>query len=104
MIGLFKQFSLEQVLFAIRNNVDLWNSKWGDREQLRQTFMMLGRDPRFRRHLPLFTTKNVLVMLSEQDALPTYASLIVNTPGGLGWLEFQVMTIKKAILNFITEP
>lgn len=104
MLALFKQFTLEQVLFAIRNNVDLWNSKWGDRERLRNVFVALGKDLRFRMHLPLLTTKNVLRMLAEPDALPAYASLIVNTPGGLEWLELQVVTIKKAILNFITMP
>lgn len=97
VLGLFDNFTLEDVYACIVGRVDVWTSDWGEHEGLRPQVLDLARNPKWRKHLDLLTTENVFDWLRGEDARPDVASLILNTPGGLEWLDRQIGLIRKAL-------
>lgn len=97
VLGLFDNFSLEDLLGAIRGNVNVWGSDWGEYEHVRSEFLELSKNPKWREHFDLLNAENVLEWLRSPDARPDIASLMVNTPGGVEWLSRQVAQIRSVL-------
>lgn len=97
ILGLFDFFSPEEIYEAIKENISIWKTPWYDFEEFRYQLRLIGHDPRFTKYENLFTTENIIEWLSDKEARPVLASLIVNTPGGYEWLENQVSEFKKEL-------
>ena len=114
VLGIFDGFTPEQVYHAIEQHrealakqqapPDLWGSAWAQYEQFRLQFQLLARDPRYAKYLRLLDMENVLTWLSGEDARPQLASVIINTPGGIQWLDWEVRHIRAGITAPLEEP
>ena len=99
MLGIFDFFTPEQIYQAITEDISIWNTPWYDFEEFRYQLQLLGHDPRFLKYQELFTAEDIIIWLSNKNARPVLASLIVNTPNGFNWLEKQVKEIKGALTS-----
>ena len=97
ILGLFDLFTPEQIYEAITENIEIWKTPWYDFEEFRYQLRLIGHDPRFTKYEHLFTTENIIEWLSDAQARPVLASLIVNTPGGYEWLDRQVIEFKQEL-------
>lgn len=107
MLGIFDGFTAEQVYEAIVKYIeardrggeppDFWSVNWGEYEEFRFQFRVMAHDPRYEKYLRLLDSENVLVWLSAKDARPDLASVILNTAGGIQWLDWQIGRIVKAL-------
>ena len=97
ILGLFDCFTPEQIYEAITEDIAIWKTPWHDFEEFRYQLRLIGHDPRFTKYEHLFTTENIIEWLSDKEARPILASLIVNTPGGYEWLDKQVMEFKQEL-------
>jgi hypothetical protein len=97
ILGLFDCFSPEEIYQAITEDISIWRNPWHNFEEFRYQLRLIGHDPRFTKYEHLFTTENIIEWLSDKEARPILASLIVNTPGGYEWLEKQVSEFKQEL-------
>ena len=97
ILGLFDCFAPEDIYIAIVDNTNIWKTPWYDFEEFRYQLRLIGHDPRFTKYEHLFTTENIIEWLSDAQARPVLASLIVNTPGGYEWLDRQVIEFKQEL-------
>jgi len=93
VLGVFDQFSLEELYASICDDRNLWAENWGKYEQHRGEIMLLMKDPRYVQYKDYLTVENVLEWLRRPDGKPEFASIIVNTPGGAKWLEAQINSL-----------
>lgn len=99
VLGVFDCFELKDIHMAIRSNVDLWDADWEDFEDVRTYFKALSKERTINRHGHLLTTENIIAWLMHPEARPDLANLIVNTPGGLEWLDGQVKRFREVLLS-----
>jgi hypothetical protein len=103
VLGVFDQFTLEDVYSAICDDKDLWACDWGEYEKHRSEICYLLKDPRYTQYRGYLTVENVLEWLRHPDGKPEFASIIVNTPGGAAWLEKQITSLLRAADEPIAE-
>ena len=101
MLGLFDFFTPEQIYEAIQHDISIWNTPWYDFEEFRYKLQLIVQDPRIIKYKDEFNAENIILWLAEKNARPLLASLIVNTPNGLRWLEKQVEELKEGLTNSI---
>lgn len=97
ILGLFDFFTPEEIYQAILEDISIWKNPWHDFEEFRYQLRLIGHDPRFTKYEHLFTTENIIEWLSDKEARPILASLIVNTQGGYEWLEKQISEFKQEL-------
>ena len=98
VLGVFDQFTREQLLEAITNDYDVWTTAWGDFEEFRPQLLSLMGDPVNQQVVRDFTLEDVVAWLRVGDARPDLASVIINTGGGVPWLRRQVDSFKLHLL------
>ena len=99
ILGVFDQFTREQLLEAINLDQDMWTVAWGDFEEFRPQLVSLMADPVNAAVVRDFTMEDVVGWLRIGDARPDLASIIINTPGGIEWLGRQIDTFKTHLLT-----
>ena len=99
VLGVFDQFTREQLLEAITLDLDMWSVEWGDFEEFRVQLVGLMRDPVNKAVLQGFTLEDVVAWLRVSDARPDLASILINTEGGLPWLEKQIKVFKQNLVE-----
>jgi len=99
VLGVFDQFTREQLLEAITSDSDVWGIEWGDFEEFRPQLVSLMGDPVNRQVVRGFSLEDVVAWLRVSDARPDLASVIINTPKGVEWLSRQVEVFKEKLLG-----
>ena len=99
ILGVFDQFTREQLLEAITLDQDMWVVGWGDFEEFRPQLVALMRDPVNAAVVAGFTLEDVVAWLRVGDARPDLASIIINTPRGVEWLQRQIDTFKQHLVG-----
>ena len=99
ILGVFDQFTREQLLEAITLDQDMWAVAWGDFEEFRPQLMSLMRDPVNAAVVSGFTLEDVVAWLRVGDARPDLASIIINTDGGVDWLRRQIDVFKQHLVG-----
>ena len=98
ILGVFDQFTREQLLEAINLDQDMWAVAWGDFEEFRPQLVSLMADPVNAAVVAGFTLEDVVGWLRVGDARPDLASIIINTPSGVEWLRRQIDTFKTHLV------
>lgn len=93
VLRIFDQFNEQQLYDAICCNTNLWSQSWGQYEQYRESVMVIAQDPKYSQYADYLTVENVLEWLRRRDGKPSFASIIVNTPGGAAWLDNQIQSL-----------
>ena len=99
ILGVFDQFTREQLLEAITLDQDMWAVAWGDFEEFRPQLVSLMRDPVNAVVVAGFTLEDVVAWLRVGDARPDLASIIINTPRGVEWLQRQIDVFKQHLVG-----
>lgn len=99
VLGVFDQFTREQLLEAITLNQDVWAVAWGDFEEFRPQLLSLMADPVNMQVVRDFTLEDVVLWLRAADARPDLVSVIINTSSGVQWLQRQIDTFKTHLLG-----
>lgn len=103
ILGIFDCFTLDDLLRAIKEDWDIWNMPWNEGEDFRYQFKLLARDPRFVKHNHLLTVENVMIWLTGKEGRPLHASMIINSPGGVEWLDRQIEGIRTGLMEPLEE-
>jgi hypothetical protein len=93
ILRIFDQFTDQMLYEAICCNTNLWGQNWGEFEKYREQVMMIVQDPKYNQYGSLLTVENILEWLRNKDGKPSFASIIVNTPGGPAWLDTQIQSL-----------
>jgi len=107
VLGIFDCFTEEDVALGILEYNDavgkgesppgMWDVYWAEFEEFRLQFQMLARDGRFAKYMDEFNAENVLTWITAEDGRPQLASLVVNTPGGVAWLNHQIESMRRGL-------
>lgn len=87
MVELLKDMTAKDCYRAIRDNVNLWSAS--PKSLQGEGHTLAGR---FEQYSGFLTTELVIEWLKADR--PDLASVIVNTPGGIEWLDGQVENVK----------
>ena len=99
VLGVFDQFTREQLHEAITQDIDMWGVEWGAFEEFRPQLLSLMDDPVNRGVVLGFTLEDVVAWLRVSDARPDLASIIINTPKGVEWLQQQIDAFKQHLVE-----
>jgi len=104
VLGVFDQFTREELLQAITVDADIWEEGWGGFEEFRPQLVSLMGDPVNSAVVEELTLEDVVTWLKVGDARPDLVSVIINTPSGVEWLRRQIQTFKTHLLDVKVEP
>ena len=102
ILGVFDMFTIQEVYSGIQEDIDLWTSKWGELEDMRDQLQNISLDPKLMNYMQTVTVEDVLAWLRHSEARPDIASIIINTPNGVQWLEKQLQSAKNGLKETIT--
>ena len=101
VLGVFDQFTREELLQAITVDANIWGEGWGVFEEFRPQLVSLMGDPVNARVIEDMVLEDVVAWLRVGDARPDLVSVIINTPEGLPWLRRQIDTFKQHLLGSV---
>lgn len=99
VLGVFDQFTRENLLEAITLDADIWGEGWGAFEEFRPQLVSLMADPVNAGVVKGLSLEDVVSWLTVGDARPDLVSVIINTENGIPWLQRQVDTFKSHLLD-----
>ena len=101
ILGVFDMFTVQDVYSGIQEDVDLWGSKWGELEDMRNQLQNVAVDPNLMVYIQTVAVEDVLAWLRHPEARPDLASIIINTPNGVQWLGKQLQSAKNGLTETV---